>query len=278
MGQAQRRIMVALPLIAALIGVYLLVISPKTAEVSTLDDQVSTLQGELTVAQGEVAAGEAARKSFSKNYGDLVALGAAAPEDDDQATLVYNISRLSTDHDLRFSAFTLSQTASVDPAAAAPPAAAPPAEGETAATPPATTTASTTTVAPATEASAATLPIGAAVGPAGLPIMSYDFNLTGTFFDTIDFLGQVDESVDVSGDEEPVVHGRLMTIDGFSLALEDVESYPEIQGNFAVTTYLVPAEQGVEAGATEAGPAPVGSPEAPTTVTAAPTSTATVTP
>lgn len=276
MGQAQRRIMVALPLIAALIGVYMLVISPKKSEVSTLDDQVSTLQGELTVAQGEVAAGEAARKGFSKNYGDLVALGAAAPEDDDQATLVYNISRLSTDHDLRFSAFTLSQTASADPAAAAPAPATPPAEGETAATPPTTTVA--TTVAPATEASAAALPIGAAVGPAGLPTMSYDFNLTGTFFDTIDFLGQVDESVDVSGDKEPVVHGRLMTIDGFSLALDDVESYPEIQGNFAVTTYLVPAEQGVEAGATEAGPAPVGSPEAPTTVTAAPTSTATVTP
>jgi hypothetical protein len=43
-----------------------------------------------------------------------------------------------------------------------------------------------------------------------------------------------------------------------------------MQANLSVTTYGVPADQGIEAGATPAGPAPAGATDS-TTATAAPT-------
>ena len=83
---------------------------------------------------------------------------------------------------------------------------------------------------------------------------------------------------------KPVVHGRLMTIDGFSLTGDPFTGFPAVEANFAVTTYIVPAEQGLAAGATPAGPAPIasGSPSTVSTPTPAaspaPTPTAAATP
>ena len=285
--KSERIILLVLPLVAALIGIWVLLISPKKTESAELKEEVSALQTELDEAEAQVLAGEAARKSFPKSYGDLVSLGAAAPEDDDQATLVYDLSRMATDNDLRFNSFQLSD-AGTGTVAEATPAATTTTETEgeateeedAAATDTATTaTAESTAPATATESSAATLPIGATVGSAGLPVMPYDFQLTGNFFGAAEYLGQLTENVEVASapGEKPVVHGRLLTVDGFSLILENLEAFPKIDANFTVTSYLVPAEEGISAGATPAGPAPVGSPEAVAPVTTTP-QTATVTP
>ena len=123
-----------------------------------------------------------------------------------------------------------------------------------------TSTASSTTTAPATEATAATLPIGATVGPAGLPVMPYDLSFSGGFFEVADFLADLDELVEVGGSTARV-HGRLLTVDGFSLApVEDASGAsptdPVLNVSLAVTTYLTPAEQGLVAGATPGAPAP----------------------
>ncbi len=279
--KSERIILLVLPLVAGLIGLWVLVISPKKTESADLKEEVTSLQGQLDEAEAQVAAGEGARRAFPGNYGDLVSLGAAAPEDDDQATLVYDLSRMATANDLRFSVFQLSEGTAAAVEVPAPETTTAPAEGEdTTATDTATTaSAESTAPAPATEASAAALPIGATVGSAGLPVMSYDFKLNGSFFDATEYLGAMTENVEVASTpgEKPVVHGRLLTVDGFSLVLSELENFPTIDANFTVTTYLVPAEQGLEAGATPAGPAPVGSPEAATPVTTAP-QTATVTP
>jgi hypothetical protein len=284
--KSERIILLVLPLVALAIGAWVLLISPKKTESADLKEEVATLQGQLDEAEAQVAAGEAARQAFSRNYGDLVSLGAAAPEDDDQATLVYDLSRMATDNDLRFDLFQLGEGAAAADAAAAAPATPAPegeaAEGEDAEATDAATTASaeSTTPAVATESSAATLPIGATVGSAGLPVMAYNFQLTGDFFNAAEYLGQLTDSVEVSRKpgKKPVVHGRLLTVDGFSLVLESLEDFPKIDANFAVTSYLVPAEEGLSAGATPAGPAPAGvAPETAAPVTTAP-QTATVTP
>jgi hypothetical protein len=109
------------------------------------------------------------------------------------------------------------------------------------------------------------------VGPAGLPVSSYAFTLSGWFFDATDFLGALDSLVEASPTKAPKVHGRLLTIDAFSLSLDDLADYPMINANLSVTTYEVPADQGVEAGATPAGPAPAGVTDSTATATSAPT-------
>lgn len=273
MKSSDRLILVAIPLIAVVIGVWVLLIAPKKNEAGELKDQAATLQAELDAAQAEVTVAETARQGFSANYSDLIKLGAAAPASDDQATLLNDLATLSTRNSVTFNAFTVSQTAAAD-AAAATPAPAPAAPEEA---PPAESGGTTVaaTAAPPTEVTAATLPIGAVVGPAGLSVMPYELTFDGTFFNATDFLADLDSAVEPRATGQPVVHGRLLTVNGFSLDLEQLDDLPNLEANFAVTSYLVPPEEGVEAGATPAGPAPIGSTTPPTTVTSAPTASLT---
>ena len=158
---------------------------------------------------------------------------------------------------------------------AAPAAGTTPAAPAAGATPAATT--STATTAAATETTAATLPLGAAVGPAGLPTMPYDLSFTGGFFQIADFFASLDSLVHY--DEGDVgVRGRLLTVNGFSLTpVEETGggSDPVLTANLSVTTYLTPAEQGAVAGSTPAAPAPT---TPPATATTTPTSSTTATP
>jgi hypothetical protein len=277
-----RVILIVVPLLALCAGFWFLLIAPKRQEASDLQSQIDSAQSSIAAAEDRIASAEAARQDFPKNYGELVELGRAVPEDDDQATLVYDMSELGAANDLDFRRFEVKpgETTSVAPP---PPPVATDADAaaQSEAQVAAVEDAGTTTSAPATEAAAALLPIGATVGPAGLPVMPYEFQYSGEFFDVSDFLADIDRTVSTkSGD--PVVHGRLMTIDGFSLTADPVLGFPSVEANFAVTTYIVPPGEGISGGATPAGPAPVAE-GSPTTIastdTAAPaTPTAAATP
>lgn len=134
---------------------------------------------------------------------------------------------------------------------------APPAEGSTEATPASATPAATSTPAAATEATAANLPIGAVVGPAGLPTLPYDLTFRGGFFNIADFIGGVDGLVRMrEGSGQVAANGRLMTVDGFALIGGEPGSSPTLEASFQVTSYVTPSEQGLTAGATPGGPAP----------------------
>ena len=253
MRSADRTILLILPALALLIGTWILVVAPKQSESGDLEGKVAELQSSLALAQGEIAAGQDARDSFPRDYADLVSLGAAAPADDAQATLVYDMSKLGEQTGVRFRSFRVTESgaAGVIPVPTDP-------------------------AAPATEATVAALPLGATVGPAGLPTMPYSFNYLGDFFDFADFFGELDGQVKVSGDKAgPAVRGRLLTVDGFALTANPKTGFPDVQADFAVTTYIVPDEEGVDAGASPAGP---GATVAPATTVATPVPTAGVTP
>lgn len=277
MKGTDRTILFALPLIALAIGFYLLVLSPKQKEAGELQDKIDSLNSEITLAESEISTAESARAAFSKNYADIVKLGTAVPEDDDQATLISDLNEMGANNDLDFQSFQISDDAAATEAPTAPAPTETSSSTDTTTETSSTTTDSTTTLA-ATETAAATLPIGAAVGPAGLPITPYTLNYTGGFFDMAGLFADLDDRVKVSDDGgNPVAHGRLMTVDGFAMSADPVKGFPSVAAQIAVTTYMVPADQGIAAGATPAGPAPVGSPDAPVTVsdssatTAAPT-------
>jgi hypothetical protein len=265
MRGTDRLILVALPLFALVVGFYLLVVSPKQKEAGELQDQVDQLESSIQASETEIAAGEAARADFSKNYSRLVTLGRAVPEDDDQATLVYDLAELSRKNDVEFRRFELLDSGGGDVAAAAPAPA--PQQGNAPEGQPAEAAPAAPAV--ATEATAALLPIGASVGPAGLPVTHYEFSFLGDFFEMADFFADVDSNVKTSGKGDPDVSGRLLTIDGFSLNGDQISGFPRVEANFSVTAYLVPAEQGLEAGATPAGPAPAGAGPEPTPVASA---------
>jgi Tfp pilus assembly protein PilO len=101
--------------------------------------------------------------------------------------------------------------------------------------------------------------------------MPYDLKFTGNYFQIADFLERVDGLVHTRGSRVEV-RGRLLTVDAFSLqplqsAAGNVGPVPKLTAEFAVTTYLTPADQGITAGATPTGPPAVTSTSSASTTT-----------
>jgi hypothetical protein len=262
MKGSDRMILVALPLLALVIGFYVLVIGPKRTDSAELQDQIDTLQASISVAESEIAAGEAARDDFPKDYGQLVTLGRAAPADGDQATFVFDMSGLGKRNDVEFRNFELTGSGGEETAAPPPPDQTPAEAAEERAVPAGE---EPVTNAVPTEATAAILPLGSTVGDDGLLVQPYAFRYLGNFFHMASFFNDMDANVKVTS-KGPKVNGRLVTVDGFSITGDPFDGFPSVQADFAVTTYVVPDELGLAAGATPGGPAPAGSPEAPTTI------------
>jgi hypothetical protein len=275
-----RTILFVIPLIGLAIAFYMLILAPKRNEAGELQKQVDSLNAQISSAEAEISTAETARDAFGDNYADIVKLGTAVPEDEDQATLIHDLDRMGTENSLSFQSFTLnadSATTTAPPPTTTDTSSSTDSSstdsGSTDST--STTTSSTTTTAAApTEATAATLPIGSTVGPAGLPVTPYTLAYFGGFFDMAGLFGDLDSRVKVDdAGTKPVAHGRLITIDGFSLSADPVKGFPSVAADIAVTTYMVPPEQGLSAGASPAGPAPVGSPDAPVIVSDSSTTT-----
>lgn len=238
-SSSTNRLIIAVVAIAALAGAFwMLALSPKRKEASDLSLKVTQAREALSQHQGEAAQAEAAEREFPRNYEQLVVLGKAAPGDDDAASLLVQLNRIAAESKVRFQTLTLNGSGESGEAPAAPA----PEESESG------------TPASPTEMAASLLPLGAAIGPAGLAVMPYELTFTGDFFHIADFIQGLDALVKTEN-EKVDVHGRLITIDSFSLA-PGQGGFPELEASFSVTTYLTPPSQGVTAGATPEAPAP----------------------
>jgi hypothetical protein len=253
MKASDRTVLIAIPIVALIVGFWMLVLSPKREEASKLQDDITQLQSDVEAQQQVVAAAEQARQDFPEDYQKVVTLGKAVPQDDDTSSLLAQLGGISRHAGVEFMSLELrtdSEAAATPPPDAAsgqPTVEEPPAESNGLA------------AAPATESAAALLPIGAAVGPAGLPVMPYALQFRGDFFHVADFVHGLDGRVSTE-DDKVLADGRLVTIDGFTLKADPELGFPDLQASFAVTTYLTPETQGLTAGATPSGPAPVSAP------------------
>lgn len=252
-SSSTNRLIVVMVAVAALAGAFwMLALSPKRKEVSELSAQVSQAQEALSQHQSEAAQAEEAKRQFPHNYEQLVVLGKAAPGDDDAASLLVQLNRIAEATKVRFQTLSLNAASGETEA----PPAAPAPEESSAGTP--------ASLPSPTEVAASTLPLGAAIGPAGLAVMPYELTFKGDFFHIADFIKGLDSLVK-SENENVNVHGRLITIDGFSLSPDSGVGFPMLEASFSVTTYLTPPSQGVTAGATPESPVPTATPASTTT-------------
>jgi Tfp pilus assembly protein PilO len=244
-----RTIIAIFVVVGLAVAFWAILLGPKRNEADELGTKVEAEQATLSQAQSAVVVGEEARHQFSKNYKQLVVLGQAVPAGDETASLLVELNKVADKTGVRFNSIKLSSAGSSEGSEAE----AAPAESTEPATEGATGTPASS-VAP-TEAAASLQPLGAQVGPAGLSVMPYELTFSGSFFDIADFLKGMDSLVDTSGSEVGV-DGRLVTLDGFSLAPEEGEKGSSaLSANFSVTTYLIPPGQGLTAGATSTAPA-----------------------
>ena len=297
MKASDRAILIGVAVVALAVGFYVMVLGPKRDEASKLNDQIDQLHASISQSQQVATFAEQARKNFPRYYGRLVVLGKAVPEDADTASMLVQLSSVADRSKVDFRAIKLNADASGSGTSSADPAATPPATGATgtasspssaattassagsssstgSTTTPSTTSApgtsssatatssdSASTLVPATESNAASLPIGAVVGPAGLPTMPYDVSLTGSFFDVANFIGGIDGLVSPHGSSQIAANGRLLTVDGFALNINAPGASPKLNADFALTSYVAPATQGLTGGASATGPAPASSTE-----------------
>ncbi len=242
MSSSNRIIVAMLAVVVLAVAFWMLLLSPKKEEVSKLDQQVAKQEETLAVHETEVQQGLAAQKVFPRAYRDLVVLGKAAPADDDTASLIVQLSRNARKSGVRFETFVLTPASGGESEALEAPATTPEA-GEPA------------SFVPPTEVAASTMPIGASIGPAGLAVMPYTLTFKGNFFNVADFIHGLDSLVE-SNNEKVEVTGRLITINGFTLTEDSNKKFPALEASFTVTTFLVPPEQGVTAGASPSSPEP----------------------
>lgn len=227
-----------LVIVVAGIAFWMLAVSPKREEADKLDKQIATLEDSLRLHEEEVLRGEEARAEYPADYQKLVVLGKAVPGDDDIASLIVQINSIADRSEIAFADIELEGNGGGEEEPAAVEGASP------------------------TEASAALLPLGATVGDAGLAVMPYKVNFQGNFFQIAKFIGGVDALVKTRN-EDVVVDGRLITLDGFALQENPEGKLPELEGSFAITTFVTPPSLGVPAGA---------APESPETAVATPAS------
>ena len=246
-----KRLLIAGGLLFALMAAFwLMLLSPKREEGADLAKKVDRLETEVAQVRQQADAAAEAKAGFADDYEQLVLLGKAVPADDDTASLLIQLDELAEDAGVEFRSLQLSESAATA-TAPVPTAPAEPAPAD----PAATGTPAATTV-PATETTAASLPIGATIGSAGLGVMPYELEFKGQFFEIADFIKGLDSLVKTENGSL-TADGRLITIDGFALTADQDDGFPNLTASVAVTTYLAPSGQGLTAGATPVAPAPV---------------------
>ena len=265
MKSSDRTILLGVVLVAVVTAALFLILGPKRKEAARLSDEVQTLKDSIAQQEQAASYGEEARRTFPSTYQRLVVLGKAVPAGDETSSMLVELSSISADAGVEFRGIALSGSGGTPAAAPAPPASTDASESDTsvdAATAPASAPVS------ATESVAANLPIGATVGPAGLPVMPYQLSFTGDFFRVADFISGLDDLVSTKG-QRVVVDGRLMTIDGFALTADETKGFPALDASFAMTAYATPSDEGLTLGASPTAPAP----SLPDTTTVSSTST-----
>ena len=266
MKPSDRTIIFSVALAAQAIGFYVLVLGPKRDQATELKGQIDELHASITQQEQVADFAEQARRQFPRYYGRLVVLGKAVPAQADTSSMLVQLNSVADRSKIKLNSISLtsggdsSGSATTSTPAPSAPSPSTSATGATGSSSTASSTASTSSTAvPATEASAATQPLGAVVGAAGLPTLPYQLGFQGTFFDVADFIGGLDGLVTPQDDGARVSSdGRLFTIDGFSLQGGAPGSSPKLDANFLVTTFVTPETQGLTGGASPSGPAPAG--------------------
>lgn len=270
-----KKILAVLAVIGALAGYWFLLLSPKRAEVATVEAQIATQQDQRDAARAQMRAAQTAQVSFETDYAEMVRLGKAIPSSVDMPSLLVQLDRAARGTDIDFDKVTAGQRVS---AAATPPAQAPAGSegaaapgGEQAGSAPgqaaegAAESAQQTDTQTSETARDGSVPVGGggdpggaaatqgASAPPGLDTVPLDFTFTGDFFDLAAFFHRLKRFVHLD-DNGIVVRGRLMTIDSFTFNTDPAGD--GLTAAVKATVYLAPKAEGATAGATPSGPAP----------------------
>ncbi len=257
MSKRDSSILIGIVLFGVFAAYWFMALSPKREEAAKLDKDIAAAQLALDQSKQEKVTFAQAQLDFPRMYASLGRMGKAVPPEDDVPSLLVQLNHAAAKANVDFRSVELKlelaeqqATASANAAASAatPPAGttgaagATPAAGTTGAQG-ATATAGTTGAQGATGAVVATSP-----APVDFEKVPFEYKFEGGFYSLEKLIRNINELV-ARRNQELAIAGRLITIEGFSMA----------RGKIAIlaTTYMLPADQGLFAGASPQGPAAV---------------------
>ena len=222
-------LLVAVAMVAAVAAYWMLALTPKREEAAKLSKAITTKQGELQAAEAELASYEKAKAGYKANYSLVARLGKAVPADDDVRSLLVQLNSAAGRSKVDFRTIQIGGSGAAAPAPAPGPADA--SKDPSAPTP---------------------APGSTPVGSAGFSAMPFTFSFKGSFVNLGGFFQRLDRFVAVNQQRLDVT-GRLMLLNNISLA-PDTTGFPNIRASIGATTYMLPATQGLTAGAGPQGP------------------------
>jgi hypothetical protein len=232
----------------ALVGAYwFLALAPKRTKLSALDKDLATAQQTLAQAQQEKVQFAQAQVSFPNLYATLGELGKAVPAGQNTPSLLVELNHAAAQAKVDFRSIELKADLADKLATPSAPDAGASTQGTGAGATGATGAAGTATASPgaATPAASAT-GSGTGAGTGALQPLPFEYNFKGNFYSLKKLIANVTKLVQ-GRNSELAISGRLVVIQGFALERTKV--------TILATSYMLPADQGLFAGATSAGPA-----------------------
>lgn len=218
MTTRDRLVLVGVSALALLAVVWLLLVSPERKQASKLSSEVSAASAQLASAQGDAASARSAQRRYSSAYASVVSLGKAVPASEEVPSLMYQLAQASNQKHVQFSSITTGGGSGASAAAATP--------------------------------------VAAAAASAGFSQMPFTFVFGGSFNDLHHLFQQLNAATVRTSSGGLQVSGRLLTLQSVKLEPANTEASGahQLTGTITATAYVLPASQGLTAGATPSSP------------------------
>jgi Tfp pilus assembly protein PilO len=236
-----RIVLIGFVMLAVIAGGWMLVVSPERKKAEKVNAQVSAAQAQLSDAESQLASAKAAESQYPAAYASVVSLGKAVPAEQEVPSLIYELELASNRRNVSFNSIVAGGGSSGSGSASA-------------------------------SASAA----AASAASAAFTQMPFTFVFSGGFFSLEHLFRQMTGFTTHTGSGALAVSGRLLTIQSVKLAPESAATpgskQQKLTGTITASAYVLPASQGLTAGATPSSPTGAAAPSAASgTATSSPT-------
>ncbi len=231
-----RMVLIGVVVLVVIAAGWMLVVSPERQKAKTLAAQVSTAKAALSTAEGELTSARADQSQYSKAYAAVVSLGKAVPASQEVPSLIFQLAHATNQRSVDFNSIVTGSAGSSSSSSAA----------------------------------------ASAVASAGFSQMPFTFVFNGSFFDLEHLFRQMTSFATHNSSGGLEVDGRLLTIQSVKLTPESTVATTTgaphkqtLTGTITASAYVLPAGQGLTAGATAASPTGAAAPATTSASTAA---------
>jgi hypothetical protein len=245
-----RYILIVIAVLGVVGAYWFMALAPKRAKVAKLDKDLTAAKQTLVQSEQEKVQFAQAQTQFPTLYASLGRLGKAVPANEETPSLLVQLNDAAARANVDFRSIELKldlaeklQTPTA--ATAAAPAGATGASGPAGATGATGSTAAAGTATAGATTAGTAVPAATGAGTGTLQPLPFQYKFEGNFYKLENLIHNVSRLVE-SRNRELAISGRLVVIQGFAMKRKKV--------TIVATSYMLPADQGLFAGASPSGP------------------------